>query len=231
VTFNAKSRRLRIGFSLRNFNGDQPAPDVASAIRRSAALCQRLGHEVEELASPVDGFAVDRAFKIIWAYLALDIVNASRASLREGRLEDMLEPWTLDLAASSERLTMKDVDQLFADTAVASRALEDFHSRYDVLLTPVLKHSPLPLGTLSPAQEFAPLYQTMFDYVSYTPLHNLTGTPAMSVPLYASENGLPIGSMFAAARGQDELLLQLAFELEQAEPWQSRWPAYSVGGA
>jgi amidase len=51
----------------------------------------------------------------------------------------------------------------------------------------------------------------------------------MSVPLYAGENGLPIGSMFGAARGQDELLLQLAFELEQAEPWEARWPQHSAG--
>ena len=231
VSFDPKSRRLRIGFCLQNFHGDPPAAEVAAVIRRSAALCQRLGHQVEEVASPVNGHDVDRAFKVIWAYLAQDIVESCRSSLREGRLEDVLEPWTLDLAASSDRLTMTDVDQLFADTAVASQALQDFHSRYDVLLTPVLKHSPPPLGALSPTQDFGSLYRKMFDYVSYTPLHNLTGTPAMSVPLYAGDNGLPVGSMFGAARGQDELLLQLAFELEQAEPWRHRWPEYSAGSA
>ncbi|MES1263365.1 MAG: amidase family protein, partial [Peristeroidobacter soli] len=152
-----------------------------------------------------------------------------RAALREGRLEDVLEPWTLNLGASSESLTSTDVDRIFSESTVAVHALDDFYSRYDVLLTPVLRHSPLALGALAPTQAFEPLYARMFDYVSYTPLQNLTGTPAMSVPLYPSENGLPVGSMFAAGRGQDELLLQLAFELEQAEPWAARWPKLSAG--
>lgn len=229
VSFDPRSRRLRVGLCLENFHGEQPSADVAAVIRRTAALCQKLGHEVEEVKQPFDGPAVDRTFKTIWAYLAQDLVNSARGVLREGRIEDVLEPWTLDLAASGDRLTMNDVDQLFSQTATASRALEEFHSRYDVLLTPVVKQSPVTLGTLSPRLPFETLYQRMFDYVSYTPLHNIIGTPAMSVPLYAGENGLPIGSMFGAARGQDELLLQLAFELEQAEPWQARWPQHSVG--
>jgi amidase len=229
LTFNPKSRRLRIGFALENFNDQQPSPDVAAVIRRSAELCQRLGHTVEEIKRPFDGPAVDRAFKLIWAYLAQDLVSWSRATLREGRLEDVLEPWTMNLGASSGSLTLTDVDRIFDEASTAARALEDFYSRYDVLLTPVLKHSPLPLGALAPTQAFEPMYARMFDYVSYTPLQNLTGTPAMSVPLYMSENGLPVGSMFAAGRGQDELLLQLAFELEQAEPWAGRWPKFSVG--
>ena len=229
VTFNPKSRRLRIGFALENFNDEQPSPDVAAVIRRSAELCQRLGHTVEEIKRPFNGPAVDRAFKLIWAYLAQDLVSFSRAALREGRLEDVLEPWTLNLGASSESLMPTDVDRIFSESAIAAHALEDFYSRYDVLLTPVLRHSPLPLGALAPTQAFEPLYARMFDYVSYTPLQNLTGTPAMSAPLYMNENGLPVGSMFAAGRGQDELLLQLAFELEQAEPWAARWPQFSVG--
>lgn len=229
LTFDPKARRLRIGFCLENFNNEQPAPDVAAVIRRSAQLCQRLGHVVEEVRPPFDGPAVDRAFKLIWAYLAQDTVSASRALLREGKLEDVLEPWTLNLGASSDRLTATDVDRIFTDTLAASRALDDFYSRYDVLLTPVVRHSPLPLGALDPTQAFEPMYVTMFDYVSYTPLQNLTGTPAMSVPLYLSDNGLPVGSMFAAGAGRDELLLQLAFELEQAEPWANRWPKHSIG--
>lgn len=228
VTFNPKSRRLRIGFALENFNDEQPSSDVAAVIRHSAELCQRLGHTVEEVKRPFDGPAVDRAFKLIWAYLAQDLVSSSRAVLREGRLEDVLEPWTMNLGASSDGLTLTDADQIFSEAATAARALDEFYSRYDVLLTPVLKHSPLPLGALAPTQAFEPMYARMFDYVSYTPVQNLTGTPAMSVPLYMSENGLPVGSMFAAGRGQDELLLQLAFELEQAEPWAARWPKFSV---
>lgn len=230
LKFDPKARRLRIGFALENFNDQQPSPDVAAVIRRTAELCQRLGHTVEEVKRPFDGPAVDRAFKLIWAYLAQDLVSFARASLREGKLEDVLEPWTMNLGLSTASLTMTDTDRIYDESARAARALDDFYSRYDVLLSPVLRHSPLPLGALAPTQAFEPMYERMFDYVSYTPLQNLTGTPAISVPLYANDNGLPIGSMFATNRGRDELLLQLAYELEQAEPWADRWPKHSAGG-
>jgi amidase len=68
----------------------------------------------------------------------------------------------------------------------------------------------------------------MFDGVAYTPLQNMAGTPAISLPLFQNSGGLPIGSMFAADRGQEELLLSLAFELEAAQPWAGRWPPHSV---
>jgi len=68
----------------------------------------------------------------------------------------------------------------------------------------------------------------MFDWISYTPLQNMAGTPAISLPLFQSSEGLPIGSMFAADRGQEDMLLALAFELEAAQPWVRRWPRHSV---
>jgi amidase len=68
----------------------------------------------------------------------------------------------------------------------------------------------------------------MFDWIAYTPLQNMAGTPAISLPLFTSADGLPIGSMFAADRGQEDMLLALAYELEAALPWHARWPAVSV---
>lgn len=229
MAYDPAAPRLRIGLSMLNFAGEQPDPEVAKVVRRSAALCAKLGHHVEEVSLPVDGPAVDACFRTLWAYLAQDLVVQCRGSLRSGRVEDVLEPWTLNLAEASHRLSPRDLEAVFEQIVAASRALATYHSQYDILLSPVLKHPPLRLGTLSPERPFEPLLQAMFDYVSYTPLQNLTGTPAMSVPLYASEDGLPIGTMFAAARGNDALLLQLAFELEQAEPWSARWPAHSAG--
>jgi amidase len=66
--------------------------------------------------------------------------------------------------------------------------------------------------------------------LGYTPIHNAAGCPAMSVPLNWSERGLPIGAHFAAAPGQEALLLGLAYELERARPWHQRWPPYSIVG-
>ena len=98
----------------------------------------------------------------------------------------------------------------------------------DVLLTPVLAKPPLPLGEIAPTLGMAG-FDRVRDYASYTPLQNVAGAPAMSVPLGWSTSGLPIGAHFSAAKGQEKRLLELAFELEQAQPWADRRPGVSAG--
>jgi amidase len=71
----------------------------------------------------------------------------------------------------------------------------------------------------------------MLRVLGYTPIHNIAGCPAMSLPLVWSAAGLPLGTQLAAAPGQDALLLGLAYELEQARPWRDRWPLYSIPAA
>ena len=83
---------------------------------------------------------------------------------------------------------------------------------------------------MSPDRDFEELLPAMFHWMSYTPLQNLAGTPAISLPLGQNDR-LPIGVQFAADRGQEPLLLQLAAELEQAAPWSNRWPDVSAAAA
>jgi amidase len=106
--------------------------------------------------------------------------------------------------------------------------LNDFFSRFDVVLSPVTNAPPPLLGTYGPTVPTEQLMSTMFDWVAYTPLQNMAGTPAISLPLFQSSEGLPIGSMFAADRAQEDVLLALAFELEAALPWAERWPRHST---
>jgi amidase len=112
--------------------------------------------------------------------------------------------------------------------AAAAAQLETFFKDYDVILSPVLRHPPYRLGTNAPTLPFDTLMAQVLDRVAYTPLHNLCGTPAMSVPLGWTKDSLPVGSQFAAWRGGDALLLALAYELEAARPWGKRKPAVSV---
>src|SRR5581483_7776174 len=86
----------------------------------------------------------------------------------------------------------------------------------------------LRIGELAPTRSFEHIDKLMFDYVSYTPLHNLTGHPAISLPLFTGSDGVPIGSMFTAARDREDALLSVAYELEAARPWAHRWPQWSV---
>jgi len=80
----------------------------------------------------------------------------------------------------------------------------------------------------SPTKPFEELLARLFDWVGYTPLQNLAGTPAISLPLAQAADGLPIGVMFSSDRGGEDTLLALAYELEEAVPWKERWPPFSV---
>lgn len=220
----AAPRRLRIGVMENGLRGNVPHTDVALAIRRSADLCASLGHRVEKIQWPLDGAAFLASFEDLWSHLAADCVDAVRATSGGRRLEDLLEPWTLDLALRAEALPPSALEAAYRQLAGLPAQMAQFHQQYDVLLSPV-STTPAPLlGAYAPTVPVDTLMETMFDWISYTPLQNMAGTPAISLPLYTSGAGLPIGSMFAADRGQEELLLALAYELEAALPWHARWP-------
>lgn len=224
-------RRLRIAMIPESLDRGLPSPEVGVALEFAAGLCASLGHDVELVPSPVDGPAVAAAFRTVWGYLAQDSIRDAVSRLGTSAA-DVLEPWTLDLAAWGNAIEAIDVDRLFGHVAAAETALRAFFVKYDVVLSPVLRLPAVPIGALAPDRPFDEIMALMFDYVSYTPLHNLTGLPAISLPLFPGfADGAPIGSMFAAARGQEPLLLALAHELEAAGPWSGRWPAHSIGAA
>jgi amidase len=108
------------------------------------------------------------------------------------------------------------------------RAYVEATRGYDVVVTPTIATGPWRLGHLSPVLGREELARRTAHAIGYTPIHNITGCPAMSVPLHFPEGGLPIGTHFAAAPGADALLLGLAYQLEQARPWKDRWPPYSI---
>jgi len=105
--------------------------------------------------------------------------------------------------------------------------LDAFLDTCDVLLSPVLRHLPKPLGDHATDLPFETLFERVVDNVAYTPVFNVAGTPAMSVPLNWSAGGLPIGSQFAARVGGEATLLGLAYQLEAARPWAGRWAPHS----
>lgn len=224
------ARRLRIGVIEHGLRGAAPDADVAQAIRRSADLCASLGHGVEKVDWPIDGAAFLRSFEDLWTHLGADCVDAVRAVSGGRRLEDLIEPWTLALGRRAETLPFGALEAAYRQLANLPAQLAQFHTQYDVVLSPVTS-TPAPLlGAYGPSVPAEELMETMFAWIPYTPLQNMAGTPAISLPLFTAANGLPIGSMFAADRGQEDTLLALAYELEAALPWHGRWPAISVAG-
>jgi amidase len=222
------TRRLRIAVIESSLSGLQPHEDIKRALRGAADLCARLGHHVERASWPVDGNATMDALQTLWAHMAGDVVDSVRGTLGGRAVEDMLEPWTLGLSHWAGSLPRETLERAYEQLAGLPIQLAAFHQDIDVVLSPVMSTPPPLLGTYPPDREFEALRHGMFDWMSYTPLQNLAGTPAISLPLHWTAASLPIGAMFAADRGQEDLLLGLAFELEQAQSWAQRWPAVSV---
>jgi amidase len=110
-----------------------------------------------------------------------------------------------------------------------SRAIARFFCDYDVWLTPTLAEPPVPLGTFdSPQDDPMKGFQRVEDFVPFTPVCNMTGQPAMSVPLYWNSEGLPVGTHFIGRFGDEATLFRLAAQLEEARPWADRRPAVSA---
>jgi amidase len=230
VVTGAGKRRLRVGVLTENGLGHQPNPDVVAATDSAAKLVASLGHHVEPTHLPYDGGQFIQDFLLLWANGAKDLADQLTKAL--GRAPDTrdLEPFTLGmvemarkapadaLAAAVGRLT---ANALAYDTWFPSH-------QFDVVLSPVLS-SPAPLlGEVGPLVPFDTLVPRLTEYVGYTPIHNIAGAPAMSVPLHWTEAGLPVGTMFAARAGNERTLFELAYELEAARPWAQRIPPTHV---
>ena len=229
------SRRLRIAVARLSINGDEPGPEVAEALEETAKLCRDLGHSVEEAEPEIERDEAVQRFLVCWAAVPAKL----RRNLWLLRLKDWnwapeeecFEPWSLGLAewfrerGRRERGMVRRSERFFAALAAT---YAEFFERYDLILSPVTRHPPALLGEHAPTVPFAELLERSIDFVSYTPVHNAIGTPAMSVPLSITASGLPIGSQFAARAGDERSLLELAYELEAARPWADDWPPVSA---
>lgn len=224
VSAPAQPRRpLRIAVDLAGLGG-QPDAEIANIIGQTARLCADVGHQVEMVRMPIDRSGLREALFTLWPYLGGDMVDLFSALRPETPIGDLLEPWTIGLAEKRGRIPPQQLARCYAAIAAGERAVATFHDAWDIVLSPVTRSAPLPVGAMAPTRAFDDLWNTLFDYVDYTPLHNLVGTPSISLPLGMTAEGLPIGSLFSAAQGADELLLTLAAEIEEAAPWADRWP-------
>lgn len=217
-------RRLNIGLMMDDHFGQPPASDVREAIVKTADLCESLGHRVQEDRSMIDGRTLMDAFFVLWSnWPGKAVQRFKQAAGREPTTDDF-EPWTLYLADYYHRTGKAAVNKALATMRQISEAFIRHFNQYDVLLSPVTASAPLPLGWHNGYVVGDKLRARLESYVSYTPIHNVAGIPAMSVPLFWNKNGLPIGSQFAAGPGKESVLFELAYQLEQARPWKQKWP-------
>ena len=238
--------RLRVAFSVQSPLGTPVARDCAEAVRTTAALLESLGHAVEEAAPDIDGMSLMHTYLMLYFGEVAAQLRELRAQFGAAR-PHLLEPSTRALAAIGEAIGAGEYMQWQHRWNVFGRALGAHFGRYDLWLTPTTADLPPRIGELAPT----PLQERLLDVAArlragsllrrlgvveqvamrnlartpFTQLANLTGVPAMSVPLHWTTQGLPVGVQFMAPFGAESTLFALAAQLEQARPWAQRQPA------
>ena len=208
--------RLRIGRTLQNtIDGADVHPDCVAAYEEASTLLASVGHEVEDITLPL-GPNIVPFFEVLWyAYATLTPVAPEQ--------EELLLPLTRYLRERGLAVTTPEL--LFAQgylqfvTRIAVAAL----STYDAILSPTLALPPRPVGyfdQVEPAENF----ERQKRFAPFAAVYNVTGQPAVNVPLHWTAEGLPIGVMLAGRMGDEGTLISLSAQLEQARPWQDRHP-------
>jgi amidase len=216
--------RLRVAVMAESPTGSEVHADCVAAVRATASLCESLGHQVEEAALSVDGDAFLVHFINQWACGNAWAIEDWEARMGRAASEADLEPLSWALVELGRSVNggqyLRSVQRLRI-----SRGIAEYFEGIDVLLTPTLGEPPAPLGTFDspPGEPLTGLFRAA-SYVPFTPPFNVTGQPGISLPLHWSGDGLPIGVQFVGRFGDEETLLSLAGQLEQAAPWAGRRP-------
>jgi amidase len=229
---DADPGRLRIAFSDRPLQGGAVAPACVRAVREAAALCAELGHEVVEAAPAVDGPALEADFFALYTVAASARIAEWVALAGREPEPAELEPLTWAVREAGQRHSAVEHVLTVQRLQRAARRIGAFFDEVDVWLTPTLAEPPAPLGYFDPPPH-DPLAALDLDarFSPFTWVANVTGQPAMSVPLAWNDEGLPIGSHFVARIGEERVLLGLAAQIERARPWAHRRPPVSAGTA
>jgi len=226
--------QLRIGVMLDAWDGQRPAAPVRDATLDAAKLCTQLGHHVDDASLNI-GVSWDEfvhANAQIWCANLVGWIEGLAAAT--GRTPDLsvLEASTLACYEYGKRASAAAYAGALDVRNRVTRAVAPFFEKYDVLLTPTLPDVPLPIGVYSngaEAMDGLAWTARVFKHSPYTPVFNVAGVPAMSVPLGSDNTGLPIGIQFVAGFARDHILFRLAGQLERSAPWIDRIPAVWAG--
>lgn len=211
------ARRLKIVVITESVSR-QTAPEMRELTLKTAALLEELGHRVDYLDRPPVPANFPDDFLLYWAFLATALVRGGRRMFGPTFDRSRLDDLTLGLDRHATRHLYR-LPLAIARLASLRRHTARMFRDYDVTLTPTLAHETPRIGHLDPTAGYEQVIDRLMDWVAFTPLQNVTGEPAISLPLAESAAGLPVGMMFTAPLGYDARLLELAFELEEAKPW------------
>jgi amidase len=243
----AEPGTLRIAVTSKPFLGSTVHDDCLKGLDATSQLLRDLGHEVIDAAPDIDGQAFAVAFlTIVCAEARADIEHAAALAGRSAAHGDF-EATTYALGLLGKTMRASEYATASRVLQSAARGIGRFFEQYDVLLTPTLSAPPVLVGSLQPRgadrllinlvgrlnaawllEAFGAvtkLAAETYEYTPWTPVFNVTGQPAMSLPLHWNDAGLPIGMHFVGRFGDEATLFRLAGQFERAQPWASRIPA------
>lgn len=237
--------KLRIGYTSGHTMGFPVDPACEQALKNAVELLWSEGHIVEEVALPYHREDLSDAFLTVVAGELAGEIGVMAQYLGRAVTPGDVEPNTFAFYLLGRSFSAADYTFAKRKWGEISRRIAGFHEQYDLLLTPTLAKRPIRTGSLGPSAAekrmiavintlrlgsaikatIQSLADKVYDYIPWTPLANLTGQPSMSVPLYwTEEENLPVGVMFTARWGEEDLLYRLAGQLEKASPWQHKFP-------
>jgi amidase len=243
---SAKPGKLRIAFTGKPMLGKNVHADVLQGLQDTVKLLKELGHEVVEAGPQVDGDAFSLAFMtILAAELRADIEETARAAGKRVSVKDF-DASSFGLGLLGKAMSAQEYASAARYLQVSARRVADFFEGYDLLLTPTLSQPPVKIGSLQPSDSeksminligsldagwllkalgiLKSLAAQTYEFMPWTPVFNVTGQPAMSVPLCWNAGGLPVGMHFVGKFGDEATLFSLAGQLEQARPWAGKVP-------
>ncbi len=194
--------------------------DVKEVMNSTIDLCQKLGHSVESTKINFSSEEISLAIiTIISSNVSYAVKSQSDQTGREVSNE-YFENVTLQMAENGNNFSASDYVNAIKINHRLGQELEKMFDQYDVLLSPVLASPPVKIGTIDMNTNDMKTYvERLTKYSPFTGIFNQSGQPSMSVPLFRTKDNLPVGSMFSAAFGNENLLFSLAGQLEQAQPW------------
>jgi amidase len=225
----ANPGRLRIAFTSKAREGIEVHADCVRAVQDAAALCSELGHDVEEASLEPNNKDLALSFYRMWVGGVAWEALSWEQKVGKKITPDQVEPMTWALIEKGRQTGAGEYLLAVENLQKISRDVARCFTKWDVWLTPTLAEPPVPLGTFDPRPD-DPLYGFFRSgkFMPFTSICNVTGQPAMSVPLFWNDENLPIGTHFIERFGDEATLFRLAAQLEAARPWANRRPPVSA---
>lgn len=218
--------RLKIAFSTQSPQGQPLHEEAVKAVTEAAKLCSTLGHEMTEASPTIDYDQVSFAFITVYAAGLASIIEALKQITGMQPTTDTVEGLTFNFYEMGRKITAAQYLMAVATLQNLSRQVAAFFENYDLLLTPALGCPPLKVGAIDFQNPSASLLdQQIVTFAHINPYYNISGQPAISLPLHWTAEGLPLGVLFGGKYGDETTLFRLAGQIEQARPWKDLHPA------